>query len=242
MEKIYKSNSGTVYVNVKNFFWEEVQAFKVIKETSHVIMAPGKTSRDFEDLDDGTLICQSTVDENVGYRIDLGYNNMFTDIQSSARTINYLQSLQPSIKLTEFPYGVITRENRVVGEVMPFYPNSVDILDYIGATSDKNILSVYKQVLMILKEMHENGILYCDIHGGNFVVNDKSGNPVVRAIDFEGIFLSFSRERQYGDYAINSHLNNLRRLLNNIKKVIKSQDVQDSLTSMTDDYEKSIKR
>ena len=79
-----------------------------------MIMAPGKTLRDFEDLDDGTLICQSTVDENVGYRIDLGYNNMFTDIQSSARTINYLQSLQPSIKLTEFLYGVITRENRLI--------------------------------------------------------------------------------------------------------------------------------
>jgi len=242
VEKIYVNKSGTVYANVKNFSWEELQDYKIIKETSHVMNFQGKSSRDFEDLDDGTWICQSVEDKNVGYRIDLRYLNPFIDNQSSARNINDLQSIQPNIKLTEFPYGVITRDNRVVGEVMPFYPDSINILDYIKETTDENILNVYKQVLNILKEMYENGIVYRDIHGGNFVITNKNENPLVHAIDFEDMFIKINKNLDYMDFSIRGHLHNLRNFLNNIKKFIKSQEAQDYITNITDNYEKTIKR
>lgn len=238
ISETYTNRQGIIFPHVKELRFNENEFLKLgkfIVQTSHNLKFANKSSFCDDLGDTGVLIYQDEDDKDMGYRLDLEFNNIYFDDQMCARKIEKLQELQPQIQKTQFPYGVITREGRVIGEIMPFYPNSENICEYLSNRDAINVLEIYKQVLGILSELMDNGILYRDIHKKNFLVNSV-GIPVVHVIDFDTQYTEIGR---FSKSDIDSMLSNLKRLLVELQALVKEQE-RIELSKMTLDFENKV--
>jgi len=181
----------------------------------------------------GVIIYQNQENKNIGYRIDINYNNPTFSYQSQLIAINELQTLQPSIKLTQFPYGIVTKNNKPIGEIIPFYPNSINILEYFKKATDEQKIYIYQKLLKVLKEMYDNGVLYYDINEGNFLVTLNNNHPVIHTIDFDRMFLCFN---EYSQYCKTRMIDNMYRFLYTIKKTLNDIKKENELLHLTNDF------
>lgn len=238
ISETYKNKQGTIFPHVKELRFNENELLKLgkfIVQTSHNLKFSNKSSF-CDDLGDiGVLIYQDEDDKNIGYRLDLEYNNIYFDDQMCARKIEKLQELQPQIQKTQFPYGVVTREGRVIGEIMPFYPNCENIFEYLSNRDAINVLEIYKQVLGILTELMDNGVLYRDIHKKNFLIN-SSGIPVVHVIDFDTQYTEIGK---FSQSDVKSMLFNLKRFLVELQSLVKEEE-KIKLSNMTLEFENKV--
>ena len=76
----------------------------------------------------------------------------------------------------------------------------------------KELLVLYRKCLEIISELHNKGIGYLDIHGRNFLVNDKLD---VKLIDFEPDLVKFE-----DSHALKVSLNNFYCMINLINERI----------------------
>lgn len=121
--------------------------------------------------------------------------------------ISELQKKQKYIKLTDFPTGIVSVENYVIGQEIFYYEKYQTLYDAIRNTNNPTIL--YLNVLKILRELLEHGIVYEDIHAKNFLVN----NDVVKLIDFESHYINFNKKQH-------NIIKNLKEMLNNLNAII----------------------
>ncbi len=147
----------------------------------------------------GIMIYRSILDPNKALRVDKNYINYRELNRRDDEMISRLQSKQQDVKLTEFPTGVVTIDDKVIGQEIPFYDNSKPL---IGLAKDKKIknwdelLAKYLEMLKILRELLSNGIIYRDVHGGNFMYNYNTGK--LNLIDFDEYLVNFDgSERAY---------------------------------------------
>ena len=234
--KIYRCERGIVYANLKAFeaISKEKGLGKFIAETSHNLHpdSPGSFSDDYG-TDFGVEICQSEIDENIGYRVDINRGQL-DYIYPNKGMVERLQAIQPSVKLTQFPYGYVIRKGQIDGEIIPYYPNAKSLTEYSQNITDKEFINLYKQVLEILKEMYENGVMYLDLHGKNFLINlDEQQKPIIHTIDFENKYLHFA---EYNDYCKNNMINALKLFLIAMKKMLKDISYESELSELTDDF------
>jgi len=235
--KEYKDKDGIIYPHVKELRYKRgeilLEGAKFITATSHSFI-DSKFQYMCDDLcgDIGVHIYQSNINKNEGYRIDIEYNDPFFNDKYRAELVERLQKSQPNVKLTQFPYGVITFDSRVIGEIMPFYPDTLNIYDYLFNNSNKNILEIYSNILEILKELYINGVLYRDIHVKNILV-DNFENPTVHLIDFQSEYLDIDNISSDKKQIV---FENLMRLLNILKDVINNEKTHSEMIKMTKDF------
>ena len=213
------------FTNYKNQYFDNVREihFDAISDIgdnlgsfvleSHNSKKPGLLAND------GIYLYNSKTDASKGYRIYKDFANYkyiyyFDDI-----LISNLQKVQSNVKLTEFPTGVVTIGGKVIGQEIPYYKDSVNINDYFSSYSNKKIItSYYLEILKIVKELFNNGIIYRDINCGNFLVNAKN-NEKINLIDFDPMFTFFSDKKDFSYNVMIEHLKHLIEMLNLIKNI-----------------------
>lgn len=121
-------------------------------------------------------------------------------IHDDDRLVNELQKRQKNVKLTEFPTGVVSVGDKIIGQEIPYYTYYRTLFDKVGEINNKKqILLYYKNIIQILKELLDNGIIYKDVHARNFLV-DKD----IKLIDFESQFVNFDNlSSSYEDMMFN---------------------------------------
>lgn len=183
----FQATDGTVYDNVRNIHYEKKEDLfgnlgTFIAESSK------QDSKDFDISEEGVNVYRSFYDKNKGLRIYKDYGSYLYTNYNDYKLISKLQKKQKNVKLSEFPTGVVTIENKVIGQEMSFYENSDPIGVYFNSGKmKKRPTHFYIEVLKILKELYNEGIIYTDIHTKNFLINNIT--EVVNIIDFEEPFV-----------------------------------------------------
>ena len=142
----------------------------------------------------GVYIYQQFANPNKAYRIYKEFAEYNFHGYDDDKLIHNLQNVQANIKLTEFPYGVVTLEGMIIGQEIPYYPQYQTLYKYIVNEPDKRkIILIYKKIIMLLKELYDNKVIYTDIHAKNFMVK----NDDVKLIDFENSQIRFGKNEYY---------------------------------------------
>lgn len=159
----------------------------------------------FSSEDSGMIVYQDEDNPNIGYRIYKGLlfaqkNFYFPYGSLDARLISELQQRQSSVKLTDFPTGIVTLNNYIIANEIVFY-NNHDTLRALAYKLKDNpqkidiITAVYLSMLKSFEELTENEIFYNDIHTKNIMV-DRTDYNKTKIIDFESGHVSFGNLTQ----------------------------------------------
>lgn len=200
----YINKNGCIFSNVKEIAFEKENLFgnlgKYITESSLK-----------EDDDIGVYIYQDYKNPNIAYRIYKQFAEYNFNGYSDDKLIEKLQLSQKNITKTLFPTGVVTLDRRIIGQEIPFYCNSVTILEYIKNSKDIDPISTYIQILDILKELLENDIVYLDVHSRNFVIDLITKK--INLIDFDYYYMRF-------DKYIKIQIENYRKMINYLNEIL----------------------
>ena len=85
-----------------------------------------------------------------------------------------------------FPKELIMDGDTLVGYTMDYFPNSFNLFDRFARVKEIDVNSIFeatKKVSLILRELHENGIVLQDFTFDNILIN---GNGEVRVSDIDG--------------------------------------------------------
>lgn len=190
---------GQHFPNVREIAYQEGQYIKL-----GILITSSHDENNDKFISDDCLfnkmyIYQDRDNPYIGYRIYGDYADYHFNGNSDDRLISNLQDRQSNILLTKFPTGVLTKGGYIIGQEMPFFPNSNNFNEYLKKCSISEIFSLYKKVLLILKELYSNEIIYTDIHPGNFLVTpDKK----LELIDFDSKYVHFETKDIYIKYMI----------------------------------------
>lgn len=143
------------------------------------------------DLDDfgilrhkqSAYIFQDAENPKIGYRIYKSYWRDNFDHFKDASMLQRLYMNGGDISDIDFPYGVITRENRIIGQVIPYYEDGTDMACF-SENARENLTRAY----FLLKELCDHYIYYLDVHGHNFLITSQG----MKLIDFDQEFVAFS--------------------------------------------------
>lgn len=203
----YIDNKGNNY-NIRNICLDDksdmMNLGKYLTETKREL---GYFYSSSDNLTEGVYIYQSNYDPTKILRIYKDWINYKYVFHNDVELISQLQNLQKNIKLTEFPTGIITLDNYVVGQEMKYY-EGYETLSKLN--NGRNIIYYYQQILNILKELENFGIIYTDIHSKNFMVKDKD----VKLIDFE----NDSIKLKYGKVLYSDMINLLKFMINSMNE------------------------
>lgn len=154
----------------------------------------------FSEDPSGVTIYQDEQNPNIGYRI---YNGIlwaaptfyFIDGSGDARMIEELQKRQSTVKLTEFPTGVISVCKQIIGQEMPFYSNAYTLKEFAKKIKEnpnkiKLLTNSYISIFKSFQELIDNEIFYGDLHTSNVMVN-KDDSSITNLIDFSTMYTSF---------------------------------------------------
>jgi len=201
----YITNQGEIY-NIRDVHLYNISEIMNIGE---LVKVTGVKSKFFDGSNLGVSIFKSHYNPNYGLKI---YND-FADYRYFPHFdhlfVQELQNKQKNIKLTEFPTGVITIENKVVGQEIKFYNDHVELTDCI---SKVDIIDIYLKILEILKELCSDDIYYCDVNTRNFMIDLE--NMVVKLIDFDKQYVTIKDTPNR--YYYKGMLDNLKRMIKNI--------------------------
>lgn len=210
---VYINSNGEIFIGVKELAFTKDNFFgnlgKFITETKY-------EPSDFIDmsynLSNGVYIYRDFNNPKIGYRIykefaDYNFNGYKDDI-----LIEKLQIKQANIKLTKLPIGVVTLDNRIIGQIIPLFENCMTLFDFSKCSKDKiNYVKLYINALNILKELYDNGILYLDIHPKNFMIDGKNN---LNLIDFEFCNIKFSEIDKFDMKKFFNLFNSMLKILN----------------------------
>lgn len=198
----------------------------------------------------GVNVYQTHGNPNIAYRIykefaDYGFNG-----QDDARLIQNLSERNTNIKLSKFPTGVVTLDGRIIGQEIPYFPNSVTLLDYIKIKYPNiNPFNLYIEVLKILKEMYDNGIIYLDNHPKNFMITEDDHSYKMNIIDFESSFVKFDDcDRLHTNNLFKNYLNMINRLNNmlgvtdKVGEIVKVDNFDNAFDQLNEKSKKLIKK
>lgn len=179
--------------------------------------------------EDGIYLYKSSYDPKRALRIYKDFHHYKYIGHSDERLITKLHEKQPDIRLTEFPTGIITIENKVVGQEIPYYENYETIRNVFENKSNNKIPTYYYiEILKIIKELYECGIVYQDIHTKNLLFNIY--DETIKLIDFEPFNVKFDDDRKYGYASMISNLKQLINVLNELSSIEFTSDFKKTNT------------
>lgn len=218
----YKDKNGIIY-NVRNINVDEPKELTEILGKLVNFSSP-ENEDDFEIYEDGVNIFLSKFDPTKAFRLYKDHNIYEYTNHSDHIIVSELQKRQKNIKLSEFPTGIVTIKDKVMGQEIPFYENSETIYKYFKEHNmKKRPTEFYLEVLKILKELCNEGIVYTDIHTRNFLINNIT--EVANIIDFEDSFIYLDGRTEF---AYSTMINNLKFYLLNILNKIKGIEFNNS--------------
>lgn len=133
-------------------------------------------------LMDGVYIYKTYYDSTKALRIYKDCTNFPYICHDDVKLLVKLQEKQKDIKLTEFPTGIVTLQDKIIGQEIPLYEDYQSLHDSISTLSSiKQLIIYYKKMLDILIELEQNVMIYTDLHFKNFMVKDND----IKLIDFE---------------------------------------------------------
>ena len=192
------------YINSKGEYFENIRNIKFKDErpllfgnfyTQNKKQGSSLTFSDMDDCD-GVYIYKSYYDEKTALRIYKDFLIYKYIHHDDEEIVSKLQKRQKNIKLTQFPTGVVTLENVIIGQEIPLYENHQDIIDcFKDKVLIKKPTHYYTEILKILRELYNNGIVYSDVHGRNFLVSNIDNT--IKLIDFEKYRISFDDDNKY---------------------------------------------
>lgn len=174
---------------------------------NYILMSHSEQSDDefaSSDNTDSVYIYQNEINPCIGYRIYSKFKNYLFNGHQDDRMISSLQDCQKNVFLSQFPTGVVTFNGRIIGQEIPYFPESQQLDKYLANASMAQVFKKYKELLLIVKELYDNGVIYLDIHPGNFLVtkNDK-----IEIIDFDKSYVLFNdRKRKYKTMILNLYV------------------------------------
>lgn len=174
------------------------------------------------DLKESSIIYQDLNNPTRGIRIYGDYADYKYTYYDDHDLILSLQKRQPKVKLTEFPTGIVTIEDKIIGQEMPFYEGYQNIDKFLQGDSSLLVTHYYLEIIKIVKELCDNGIYFYDLHPGNVVVSGKN----VRIIDFESTFLDI--DPKDADESYDRVLVYLKVLINRLNE-LKGIDIKNDL-------------
>jgi len=162
--------------------------------------------------EDGVYIYQTHYDDKKALRIYQDWlNYKYVYHESECKLVSRLLEYQKSILLSEFPTGIVSLENHVIGQEVPFYGEGyITVLEALTQKKCEEPTSLYLKMLNILDELYTNGIIYRDGHFRNFMYNTIDGD--VKIIDFESSSVSFVEDDPAPCVLNNSVLNFKKRI------------------------------
>ena len=115
--------------------------------------------------------------------------------------LKIFKDTKEKITLTDFPIGYYEEGNIFKGTIIPYYPNSISLLQTTENRTladlkkhyyhdDDNLHNLYvllNNILDILEELQNNGISYLDSNPSNFLIKDNK----IKLIDFEPKYLYY---------------------------------------------------
>jgi len=209
----FKTTEGKV-ITVRNVNFESLED---LHNNIGNFLAESKLddSSDFEINEDGIYLFRCLYDKSKALRLYKDFNLYKYTYHDDYGIVSKLQEKQKDIKLSEFPTGIITVENKVIGQEVPFYDNSKTIYEYFkDGNMKKRPTQFYLEILNILRELSNNGIIYIDVHKGNFLVENIT--EIVNIIDFESGFLNFGNLPSSYVPMINNFKISLINILNSV--------------------------
>lgn len=195
----YEDTSGRIY-NIRNV--EYPHNGKSGYFGKFVTATTDEQIDSFSTEETGVLIYQDDQNPNIGYRIYRGIfwgapRFYFPDACSDGRLIEELQKRQSTVKLTQFPTGVVTVCKQIVGQEMPFYPNAYTLKQFAEKIKNnpnkiKLLTNSYISVYKSIQELTDHEIFYGDLHTSNIMVNKDNSN-VINIIDFDTKYTKFGK-------------------------------------------------
>ena len=207
----YIDSSRNKY-NIRNINVSQLSELKELgKFVTETIREVDEFLSESDNLENGVYIYKSNYNPKKALRIYKDFASYKYIYHSDAKEVSKLQEIQDKIKLTEFPTGIITIGDSVIGQEIPFYENYKTLHEIIKQLKDvKTIFYYYSKIIDILDELAKQSIIYKDIHAKNFMIKDKS----VKLIDFEGNSFMFGDDIKY-------LIPNLRFMINYINETLK---------------------
>ena len=191
-------------------------------------------------LTNGIYLYQSYFDPKIALRIYRDFASYKYVHHDDAKLIKELLERGKNVLLTDFPKGVITIEDYVVGQAIPFYEDYDTLAKVVINKKDElTMMKYYLEIMKILKELYNNSIIYADVRSRNFMINRV--NNLVKLIDFESQYISFD-DRLYKEMIKNIKItiNEINDYLN-IKFKLDKEDSLDNIeeTLLEETYKRS---
>ena len=161
---------------------------------------------------DGVYIFQSKENPNVAYRIYKTFADYGFDNKEDAKLVSEFIKRQKDIKLSKLPTGIVTLENKIIGQEIPYFEDSISMHAFSKIMRVEDVIPtrLYIKILKIIKELYQNGIYYLDNHSKNFLV--LSGRDYkVEIIDFDSTYVKFDEISENQNKAL---FENLMSLIN----------------------------
>lgn len=242
VKKGYEDKNGVKYDNLLNIHFEK-------KEDMATNLGKYVAETDYKDnmflssswnLTNGIYLYQSYFDPKIALRIYRDFASYKYVHHDDAKLIKELLERGKNVLLTDFPMGVITIEDYVVGQAIPFYEDYDTLAKVVINKKDElSIMKYYLEIMKILKELYNNSIIYADVRSRNFMINRV--NNLVKLIDFESQYISFD-DRLYKEMIKNIKItiNEINDYLN-IKFKIDKEDSLDNIeeTLLEENYKRS---
>lgn len=242
VNKGYEDKNGVKYDDLLNVHFEK-------KEDMATSLGKYVAETDYKDnmflssswnLTNGIYLYQSYFDPKIALRIYRDFASYKYVHHDDAKLIKELLERGKNVLLTDFPMGVITIEDYVVGQAIPFYEDYDTLAKVVINKKDElSIMKYYLEIMKILKELYNNSIIYADVRSRNFMINRV--NNLVKLIDFESQYISFD-DRLYKEMIKNIKItiNEINDYLN-IKFKIDKEDSLDNIeeTLLEENYKRS---
>ena len=189
---------------------------------------------------DTMYIYQNVDNPTIGYRIYSDYADWHFNGHSDDKLIQNLQERQEGVKLTSFPTGVVTKNGYIIGQEIPFFPNHSTLDIFLKTCSIGEAISLYKQLLVIFKELYINGITYTDIHAGNFMVNN---NFKIELIDFDEKYVLFDKKEKLQPMIVHLYtmINSLSSFTYKIPSLLDTQKISFDFDNIMEELDKKEK-
>lgn len=219
----FTNYKGCNYPNIRNIHFDQLSDMVCnIGELRNESKCSGVSFFTPEfDEENGIYIYQANYDRNKALRIYKDFADYKYTYYCDDKFISELLSKQGNIKLTDFPTGIVSVENKVIGQEVPYYNNSCTLGKMVSRFEP---MELYLDIVNILKELCDNGIIYSDIHVGNFMVDIES--LTIKLIDFETKYVTIDDKSKYLYKYMIANLKGMLTKLNEFYNICFSTDLE----------------
>lgn len=123
------------------------------------------------------------------------------NVSKNKKLLENLVNKQKDIPDVDFPIGYYQDNGKMKGIIIPYYEDSLSLRKMIylynfeelknyynhDCNDIDNLINLFIRILELISKMYNNGVMYLDIHSGNFVFKDND----VKVIDFDPGFVYF---------------------------------------------------